>query len=280
MSAMVKASATSMVTGAVELHGVADVFRLADALSKAAGFVPRQYIGKPEAIAAAMLMGLELGVGPMEALRSIHVIEGKPTMSADMMLGRAIRSGVKPQWLRSDAEVAELRLTRAGYEPHVERFTIDDAKAAGLIGKDNWRKYTRAMLRARCVSAAMRAFCPDVLGSGVYTPEELDGDEPAQSSERPVHREPERPSTIDAQLVELETAVPSRPAPTQLTQTATAEELQAWCDANGGKLRALPGARQGEAIGKVVAHADRIGVGAEDVWRWLELPVAEEEAAQ
>ena len=276
MSAIVKAGESQQIAGIVP-QSFADVAKMAQALANARGFVPNALLGQPHAIAAAIMTGMEIGIGPMQALREVYVIDGRPMLSATLMLSLAIRAGVRHQWLRSDETTAHLRLTREGFEPHEHAFTAEEAKRAGLAGRGNWAKYGPAMLRARCLSAAMRAFCPDVLGGSVYVEGEIE--EPAP--QRPVHREPERPSTIDAQLVELEaTAVPSRPAPTQLTQTATAEELQSWCDANGGKLRALPGARQGEAIGKVVAHAERIGVGAEDVWRWLELPMAEDEAAQ
>lgn len=176
MSAIVKSAAPNsalVVSGNVRLDGVADVFKLASALAQAEGFIPRGLVGKPNAIAAAILTGLELGLGPMEAMRSIHIVEGKPTMSADLMLARAIRAGVRIEWEQCDGEAAILRLERSGMK-HRHSFTIGEARAAGLATKDVWKKYAPAMLRARCVSAALRAFAPDVLGAGVYTPEEVE----------------------------------------------------------------------------------------------------------
>jgi hypothetical protein len=175
-AAIVKSNGgTSMaaVTGTVTLNGIGDVFTLAKALSGAEGFIPKNLLGKPNAIAAAVLTGLELGLGPMEAIRSIHIVEGKPTMSADLMLARAIRAGVRIEWEQCDDKAAVLRLERNSAK-HRHSFTIEEATRAKLTSKGVWQSYAPAMLRARCVSAAMRAFCPDVLGSGVYTPEELE----------------------------------------------------------------------------------------------------------
>jgi len=283
MSAIVRDGGAGAGLSAIEAQAQAlDVaLRAAKALKDARGLLPESLRSEGE-IVAVLLAGQELGLPPMAALRGLQVVRGKVIISYDTMVALLRRAGYRVEWLESTATRAVLRLRAPDSSEHVETWDEQRARKAGLWGgKGPWSSYPETMLRARCVSSAARAFAGEVL-AGVYVEEAGEREEiAARVVERPVHREPERPSTIDAQLVELEaTSVPSRPAPTQLTQTATAEELQSWCDANGGKLRALPGARQGEAIGKVVAHAERIGVGAEDVWRWLELPMAEDEAAQ
>jgi hypothetical protein len=283
MSAIVRDGGAGAGLSAIEAQAQAlDVaLRAAKALKDARGLLPESLRSEGE-IVAVLLAGQELGLPPMAALRGLQVVRGKVIISYDTMVALLRRAGYRVEWLESTATRAVLRLRAPDSSEHVETWDEQRARKAGLWGgKGPWSSYPETMLRARCVSSAARAFAGEVL-AGVYVEEAGEREEiAARVVERPVHREPERPSTIDAQLVELEaTSVPSRPAPTQLTQTATAGELQAWCGANGGKLRALTGARQGEAIGKVVAHAERIGVGAEDVWRWLELPVAEEEAAQ
>lgn len=223
MSAIVKsngggAGAPLAVSGSVRLDGMADVLRLSEMLARAQGFVPRAFLGQPAAISAAILTGLEMGMGPMESLRSIHMVEGKPTLSADLMLARAIRAGVLIEWARSDNEAATIVLERGG-KRHTQTFTMDDARTAELAGKGNWKKYPAAMLRARAISAAMRAFCPDVLGSGVCTPEELEDvpREPApirvESSPAPRTSGGKRtlddlaaPVTTDGEVIEARTA--------------------------------------------------------------------------
>lgn len=289
MTAMVKANGASngnghghalAVSGAVAINGLGEVFRLASALARARGFVPKAYVGQPEAIAAAVLTGIELGIGPMEALRSLHVVDGKPCMAADFMLARAIRAGVRPQWLRSDAKEARIRLTRAGFEPMELAFTIEEAKGAKLTNKDNWQRYPAAMLRARCVSAAMRAFCPDVLGSGIYTPEEMgaivdEGGEPYVVVSAP-EAPPAGALSADTSDAEDEAAcggscgniAPEREtsAPVQLRECKTAEDLRAWCRERWPTVLADHGPG---AAARVVQHGEAIGVDVADVDRWL-----------
>lgn len=172
-------SASLGLSGSVQINSMAEVFRLATALAAAEGFVPSAYVGAPNAVAAAILTGVELGMGPMEALREIHVVKGRPTLSAACMLGRVIKAGITVEWLETSDKAARLRLTRAGVS-YEQAWTIEEAKRAGLLTKDGpWHQYPGAMLRARCVSAAVRAFCPDVVGGGgLYTPEEARDIEP------------------------------------------------------------------------------------------------------
>lgn len=257
-----------------------DVARMAKALAQARGFVPSSYIGNAPAIAAAIMTGLEIGIGPMQALREIHVIEGKPTLSANMMLALAIRAGVRHQWLRADEDEARIRLTRAGFDPHEEAFSISDAKRAGLAGRGNWAKHPRAMLKARAISAAMRAYCPDVLGGSVYVEGEIEHEEPQRYSAPDEHDEPEPPMTIEAQFVEAERpATQPAGAPVRLDETRDEAELRSWVAARWAAVHARYGADAGD---RVLAHAERIGVDRDSVLLWLAqaVPAESEEAAQ
>lgn len=148
------------------------LLQLAKVLVGARGMVPSHLKSEGE-IVAALLAGAELGIPPMASLRNIHLIQGRVGLDASLQLGLLLRAGIRSQWLESTAERASLKLTRAGFEPHTQTYVIADAKAAGLTGKDNWKAHPAAMLRARCVSAAVKAYAADVV-SGVYTPEELE----------------------------------------------------------------------------------------------------------
>jgi len=55
-------------------------------------------------------------------------------------------------------------------------FTIEEAKTAGLAGKDNWKGYPSDMLFARALTRAQRRYAPDIWGGSVYTPEEVGAD--------------------------------------------------------------------------------------------------------
>lgn len=247
----------------------------ASALAQAEGFVPRSALGRPAAVLAALMTGAELGIGPMEALRSIHVIEGKPTLSAEFMLTRAIQAGVKHQWLELSTKVARLKLSRPGWEPLTLSYTIEEAEAAGVTRKDNWRKYPAAMLRARCISAAIRAYCPDVLGAGLYTPEEMGAEtdeagEPIVVESAPMDARdaaPYEPSGEASCGAPEPEPAPAVEAPAQLSQCTDAPQLAAWIQANASKPAARR--RPDDVRGKVREHATRIagslGLAPEDV---------------
>lgn len=155
------------------------IFALAKALTKAGGFLP-QHLKNEGEIAAVILAGRELGLPPMTSLRSLSLIKGKVTLAADVQLALMVKAGAKHRWLSDGSNgAARLELTRPGYEPHVSTFTLEDAQRAGLAQQENYKKHQGAMLRARAVSAAARAYMPDVL-AGCYVPGELDEEQVAK----------------------------------------------------------------------------------------------------
>ena len=151
----------------------------------ASRLLPRS-VGTPEAAFAIIATGRELGLTAMQSLRSIHVIEGKPTLSADLILALVKSRRDVCAWfmlVESSERVAHYRTQRIGEpEPTDMSFTIEDAQRAGVTGKDNWKKYPAAMLRARCIAALSRAVYPD-LTLGIYESDELEAAPPVQVPE-------------------------------------------------------------------------------------------------
>jgi hypothetical protein len=150
------------------------IFQLAKELTQARGFIP-SHLKTTGEIAAVILAGRELGLPPMTSLRSVYLVNGKVGLDASMQLALMKRAGIRHEWLAdgSDCKVARLKLERPGEAPYEQVYSIDDAKRAGLANSGTWQKHTPAMLRARCVSSAARAYAPDVL-SGVYSPDEIE----------------------------------------------------------------------------------------------------------
>lgn len=147
--------------------------RLAEAFAKSGLF------GVKSADQALTLMALceAEGLHPATAVRDYHIINGRPSLKAEVMLARFLKSGGKVKWHERTDQAADATFTHpSGGEVRVN-FTILMAKVAGLVGKDVWKAYPRAMLHARCVSEGVRAVCPQATGH-VYTPEEV-GDMPA-----------------------------------------------------------------------------------------------------
>jgi hypothetical protein len=147
--------------------------RLSNVLARAVDACPKAFFGKPATVAAVILFGQEVGLTPMMALRSVHVISGKMVMSAELMLTLALQRGVKAKWAEATNEAATLVLTRNGEEMLPVRFTLADAKTAELLGNPTWKKFPGNMLRARAITNAIRMHCPDVLGPCIYSEEEM-----------------------------------------------------------------------------------------------------------
>jgi len=122
-----------------------------------------------------VLYGQELGIPPVSAMMGIHIIEGKPAPSANLLATIVKKSGVYNYRVREHSDTAaEVEFFEHGESIGKNRFTMQDAQRAGLAGKAVWKSYPRQMLFARCMSEGVRTFCPDLFGGApVYTPEEL-----------------------------------------------------------------------------------------------------------
>lgn len=138
------------------------------------GFLPTS-IKTPEQAMVILLKGRELGIPPMQAFSSIAVINGKPAMSAELMLSLIYRNipGFVVDFVTTTATECVIEAQRPGGIKTRFSFTMEDAKRANLAGKGPWLTYPAAMLRARCITAMARAMAPDALSGVVYTPEEL-----------------------------------------------------------------------------------------------------------
>jgi len=128
----------------------------------------------PEAILAVLLRGRALGIDATTALASFHVIEGKPSMSAALIVGLVLRSGLAEYFdcVETTEEKAVWVTKRKGAKHEARNsFTIQNAQAAGLAGKGNWLKYTATMLRWRAGVELARFVYPDVV-SGILSVDE------------------------------------------------------------------------------------------------------------
>lgn len=137
-------------------------------------------------VCTKILAGREMGYGPFASVQGIHIIQGKPSVSANLMAAAVKASGRYDYRVRSmgdDAVSIEFFEVTNGKRESlgVSSYTLKEAGAAGLTSNPTWKKFPRNMLFARALSNGVRWFCPDVFnGSAVYVPEELgasvDGD--------------------------------------------------------------------------------------------------------
>lgn len=139
------------------------------------GFLP-QSIKTPEQATAIMLKGRELNVPPMYALSNIVVVQGKPTVSAEMMLALVQRDhGLNSMWVEESTNEKCTVGYKSGNGTKFYTWTVEDANAAGLTKNPTWRSYPAAMCRARAISAVARMAFPGSI-AGMYVPGELGDD--------------------------------------------------------------------------------------------------------
>jgi len=126
-----------------------------------------------------ILAGREMGFGAFASMTGIAVIQGKPVIGANLIAAAIKRTGKYNYRVIEHSETAcKIQFTENGEVCGVSEFTMKDAQAAGLTGKDNWKKYPRNMLFARAISNGARWYCPDLFGgSAVYSPDELGANE-------------------------------------------------------------------------------------------------------
>lgn len=138
-------------------------------------FVPSGLRGNLPAILACVATGRALGIADMTALRSIHIIDGKATFAAELMVLLVRRDGHSITGEVGDG-TATVTGTRADNGDSMSStWTLAMADRAGLLNKSNWKKYPEAMLWARAVSQLCRMLFADCFAGNTYTAEELDG---------------------------------------------------------------------------------------------------------
>ena len=148
-----------------------DVQRLAAAVAKSGLYGCRT----ADDAFVRIVTGIEMGISPMQAMRTISVFSGKPLLDAALIAGLCMRHHECIYWKYLDTTTHQCTIETKHARNGVTRltYTIEDAKRADLSGKDTWRKYPQAMLRARCISALARMAYPEVV-AGIYVPEEME----------------------------------------------------------------------------------------------------------
>jgi len=152
--------------------------------------VPKAYQGKPQDILVCVQWGYEMGLAPMQALQNIAVINGKPSVYGDAMMALVQASAVcedVEEYFENEGTpnpVAVCIAKRKNRKPVVAKFSVEDAKRAGLWAKQGpWSAYPKRMMQMRARGFALRDAFPDVL-KGLISAEEA-ADYPDEAKPRP-----------------------------------------------------------------------------------------------
>lgn len=180
-----------LTTGAFSPKSLQEAMEFADLISKS-NMIPKDYVNNPGNILVAMQWGMEIGLHPLQGLQSIAVINGRPTLWGDAALALVLASPVCEyvDESASDATHGICEVKRRGEAAHVQVFTVEDAKKAGLWGKAGpWTTYPARMLIMRARSWALRDKFTDVL-RGLALTEEIRDIEPVDITPKPIRENP------------------------------------------------------------------------------------------
>ncbi|GAB2798896.1 hypothetical protein GCM10027040_27280 [Halomonas shantousis] len=151
----------------------ADVMTMSEWIANS-DLAPKDFKGKPGNVMIAWQTAISVGIiDPLQAIQNIAIINGRPAIWGDMMLAICRAS---PAW--SEADFAEwiegeglnatayCTVRRRSGQPVTQSFSMQDAKAAGLAGKQGpWTQYPKRMLQMRARSFALRdTFTPELKG--------------------------------------------------------------------------------------------------------------------
>lgn len=192
-------------TRGVVLQTLADQFRWAQAAVQS-GMLPRAY-DTPQKVMVVVQSGAELGMPPMQSIYSYAPTGGKPMLMVEPALALVLASGLLAG--RSEdfegeglARCCRVEIVRRGGLAVSRSYSLEDAKKAGLLGKENWQKYPDRMLMQRALGYCLHDLFPDVLRGQRIAGTTDDEDVPTRDVQITTPRAPrtEGPDPLLAQL--------------------------------------------------------------------------------
>lgn len=160
--------------GVLQPTNLPEAIQIAQLIARS-GMLPKNYDNNPGAVFVAMQMGAELGLPPLSAIQNIAVINGRPSLWGDAMLALVMSHPDCEDVIEEFDETsstAKCTVKRRGRIPKEGKFSMADAKIAGLLGKPGpWTQYPKRMLQQRARGFALRDSFPDAL-RGIISVEE------------------------------------------------------------------------------------------------------------
>lgn len=171
--------------GRVILSNLGEAFTLGKCIAKTE-FCPKAFKNlnedaKAASIAIQLMMGQEMGFGILQSLTGIVVVNGVPSLMADLMLAKCQSSGLM-EWHKEYYEgekgtpgyTAVFEAKRKGApDVYKKTFSVEDAQKAGLKGKTGpWSTHEAHMQMMKARSFCLRSAFADVL-KGMHSVEEM-----------------------------------------------------------------------------------------------------------
>ena len=236
--------ATAGVTGGIAIRNIDDLARLSGMLASSGYFKDARDAAQA---GVKVLAGLEMGFGAFASMTGIHLIDGKPSVGANLLAQAVKRSGrYNYRVTKHTDQECVIAFFEHGEPIGESSFSMKDAQAAGVAGRGPWKAYPKAMLFARALSQGVRWHCPDVLGgTTAYVPEELGASVDGDGNVIDVESRPTRSAVAAAEPAPavpaaLEPDVEAKPAESPLSVDDFADPVP-----SGDELQAAPSTADG-----------------------------------
>jgi hypothetical protein len=170
----------------VQFHSLSEMWKFAE-LAANSGI----YKGMtPHTAIITIQAGAELGLSPVWSLTNILVVNGRPSVWGDALLGIVLAHPDCEDVIETSEGAGEnytaiCEVRRKGRTPVVRKFGVADAKRAGLTGKGVHANYPQRMLQMRARAFACRDAFADAL-RGLGSREEMESVEPRRVEARVV----------------------------------------------------------------------------------------------
>ncbi len=179
-----------------EINSLSEAMEYAKLIANS-DLAPKDYKGKPGNVLIAMQYGLEIGLKPMQAIQNIAIINGRPAIWGDAMIG-LVQSHPLCEYINEEYknDVAYCTVKRQGEDEYTYEFSKQDAKSAGLLGKSGpWAQYPQRMLQMRARAFALRDKFSDIL-KGIACREEVEDYQVIEDKKTKTERASERLKVI------------------------------------------------------------------------------------
>jgi len=162
----------------VAIYGLNDMMKMAEAVARSGLFGMKN----PDQALALMLVAQSENMHPATVTQDYDIIQGKACRKTHSVMARFQQMGGRVEWHELTDQVADATFSHpAGGSLRIS-WTIEQAKKANLTGKDNWKNYPRAMLRARVIAEGVRAVYPAAIGGMMVAEEAQDAPPPAEKN--------------------------------------------------------------------------------------------------
>ncbi len=144
----------------------------------------------PEQALALMLVAQSENMHPATITQDYDIIQGKACRKTHSVMARFQQMGGSVQWHELTDQIADATFSHPKGGSLRITWTFEQAQRAHLTGKDNWKNYPRAMLRARCIAEGVRAVYPAAIGGMMVVEEAQDTTADRYAPTEPKHMGP------------------------------------------------------------------------------------------